>query len=739
MKSGWQLVSGTLVTVLLVAIFGAVSAWAATPIYVRPDGDDDHCNGTTNDPYPGSGGSGLNCAVKTIQKGVDLVDAGGTVIVAAGTYNENVTIGKNLKLLSIAGRDSTTIEGISGFGSLGTIVVTNNTTGVQIGDTDQGFTIIGIDNGNPAVENAAVYFQGNHSNAVIKGNNIVANGDHGLLTEYGATITGFVISNNIFSGKTFVGDEPGGCGFGQQFSIPNVPRQLVVMGNGAGDLSSAKATNITFTNNEVIGTAGGNSNVSGCETTGQGNTLVTLDVANSVISHNVFAGHTRRYGASLRVRRPNTVVVNNFFNGGSPYGIYIAGSLGTMQIACNNIVNHSIAGIFSETATLNAENNWWGDVSGPGPVGTGSGDHVSTKVDFTPWVRVQVPPGVQCGLGGVTDTDNDGLADTLEMGGTGDQDPSTTTDPLDPDTDNDGLLDGEDENHNGRIDTGETDPNNWDTDGDNLCDGSASLPTGTACTTVSKSGRNGEDLDGDESLADRGATETDPTKADTDGDGINDFDDDIPLRPGGGGCFGVAAYSIPTKVTYRPTARRAATRTIVVTIINNSGGPITVPASAFTPQPDEVFTIVRVSPTLPRTILNRRRASFSVLTRVAAGQPPVTTVAPYFNINLDCGVVSSAGVKLTPLELEGVQAEMYNNQLRVEAYGAGISSMQVEFFDLAGRPVMEQESKGNVLVIALPTGATGKPLAKGVYLYVVTVKGYDGSIQRSEVRKLVLR
>ena len=42
------------------------------------------------------------------------------------------------------------------------------------------------------------------------------------------------------------------------------------------------------------------------------------------------------------------------------------------------------------------------------------------------------------------------------------EDPSTTTDPLDADTDDDGLADGEeDPKHNGRVDPGEKDPNRY--------------------------------------------------------------------------------------------------------------------------------------------------------------------------------------------------------------------------------------------------------------------------------------
>ncbi len=81
---------------------------------------------------------------------------------------------------------------------------------------------------------------------------------------------------------------------------------------------------------------------------------------------------------------------------------------------------------------------------------------------------------------GNPDSDGDGIQDGTELGittpvadpdGEGpllgtdtnvfipDADPNTVTDPLDNDSDNDGLLDGEeDENHNGRVDEGESDP-----------------------------------------------------------------------------------------------------------------------------------------------------------------------------------------------------------------------------------------------------------------------------------------
>jgi len=245
----------------------------------------------------------------TIQSGVTNAVAGDVIQVPPGNYTGNVLIDKNLMLESTGGRAVTTITGVSGVGSLGAVMVTNNTTAVTLGGDDKGFKIIGIDNGSPGLENAALYFQGGHTGVQVIDNEIVANGDGGLISEYGATVSGWLIDGNIFSGQTFTGPNPADNGFANQFTTPNVPRQLVLMGNGGGNLATATATNITFTNNQITGTAGG-LNISSQE---QGNQLVTLDVANSTITGNTFQGTTTRFAGSLRVRRPITTISGNSF------------------------------------------------------------------------------------------------------------------------------------------------------------------------------------------------------------------------------------------------------------------------------------------------------------------------------------------------------------------------------------------------------------------------------------------
>ena len=171
-----------------------------------------------------------------------------------------------------------------------------------------------------------------------------------------------------------------------------------------------------------------------------------------------------------------------------------------------------------------------------------------------------------------SDTDGDGLPDGVELGvasktGFGDQDPDTQTDPLDDDTDDDGLLDGEeDTNASGQLDAGESDATVPDTDDDGLSDLEELQQWGTDPQAPDTDGGGVFDIievlfDGtdpnaasDDSDADAdGLSDTfeaafatdpsagaickvqsspgplDPNDADTDGDGLGDGQECLPL------------------------------------------------------------------------------------------------------------------------------------------------------------------------------------------------------------------
>lgn len=247
-------------------------------------------------------------SVARIQEGVNAVNAGGTVYVNNGTFSENVLINKSLTLLSKNGRDATTIEGSDSYGGLGTVQVVSGVNNVQIGDINKGFTIKGFDYALPGIEKAAVYIAGNQTNLKVIGNEIVADGEAGLLTEEPGTLDQITIDNNIFSGKTFSGDY---AGIGNQFSVDNVPRALLYIGQWIDGVTfGTNKTNVTVTNNQFIGTTGG-------VTTGglaSGNTLATIDAVGATVTGNIFAGTTTGNGYSLRTRGENTTVTGNTFD-----------------------------------------------------------------------------------------------------------------------------------------------------------------------------------------------------------------------------------------------------------------------------------------------------------------------------------------------------------------------------------------------------------------------------------------
>jgi hypothetical protein len=131
-------------------------------------------------------------AYTTIQSGIDAASAGDTVLVASGTYNENINFdGKAITVTSSGGAAATTINGGNKPG-LATVTFANGETRSSV---ISGFTITGggdtIFSGN---SDGGVYVSG--GSPTIQGNTVTANYCHDIDVQFGAA----AILNNEVSG-----------------------------------------------------------------------------------------------------------------------------------------------------------------------------------------------------------------------------------------------------------------------------------------------------------------------------------------------------------------------------------------------------------------------------------------------------------------------------------------------------------------------------------------------------------
>lgn len=91
-----------------------------------------------------------------------------------------------------------------------------------------------------------------------------------------------------------------------------------------------------------------------------------------------------------------------------------------------------------------------------------------------------------------------------------------------------------------------------------------------------------------------------------------------------------------------------------------------------------------------------------------------------------------------PITLERVEHRALGSSIRFRAQGTGIAEISVQVFNLAGRAVFVSDWQKGTELHWLALTEEGRPLANGVYLYVLNVRGADGSLTRSRIQKLVI-
>jgi hypothetical protein len=227
-----------------------------------------------------------------------------------------------------------------------------NDAGIRVRGTNgivRDLKVIGFDHPtNPGVEYAALMFRpsGLGSAAAygweVFNCEVVANGEYAILAESNAAIGNLNIHDNIISGKTFVGDNPA---VGNQFTVWNVPRQLVV-------LQGVNTGSNIFSNNTITGTTGGLT-IDGVPSY---NTAVTIDPVGAVVSGNTF-NTVSGTGYALRVRGLSASTTENVTLGESA-GYYILPnhSVGVLITVGTMIANSSKYWVCTQEHTSSATN-----------------------------------------------------------------------------------------------------------------------------------------------------------------------------------------------------------------------------------------------------------------------------------------------------------------------------------------------------------------------------------------------
>jgi parallel beta-helix repeat protein len=302
-------------------------------------------------------------ALNSIQAGLDSCAATDTVLVGPGTYYENLIWPdvQSIVLMSEYGPDTTIIDGDSS----GNVIYIN----VEVDSTTiiDGFT---IQNGGVDGDGGGVYVSGDYS-----------------LENYSPTITNNIVTGNhssaLYGALSCI------------WSSPIIVDNTIIGNHGNGILCYASFGSI-ITGNTITG-----------------NTFngIVSDLSGPVISENTitFNGHRGIECTNCSPRITGNTIEDNTSDGiflfdsystidhctitRNHQGIVIGPTpLSSPEIHYNNIIDNDNYGVLSGDSIyiVNAEYNWWGDASGPGGFGPGTGDEVSEYVDYEPWLTDSV-------------------------------------------------------------------------------------------------------------------------------------------------------------------------------------------------------------------------------------------------------------------------------------------------------------------------------------------------------------
>ncbi len=92
---------------------------------------------------------------------------------------------------------------------------------------------------------------------------------------------------------------------------------------------------------------------------------------------------------------------------------------------------------------------------------------------------------------------------------------------------------------------------------------------------------------------------------------------------------------------------------------------------------------------------------------------------------------------IQPMSIHKLSLSSQSGQFALNLQALGVASTRLQVFNLAGRTLLDQQASGNGLSFRV-LDQHGNRLANGVYLYIVTARGLDGSVWRSDIKKFIV-
>jgi len=356
----------------------------------------------------------------TIQAGLDMCAEGDTVLVASGTYTENIVwpLIDGLVLMSESGPEDTIIDG-GGIERVIACFEVDSLTVIEGFTIQHGYSYRGAGIG---VEYSALTIKNN----IIRENVVY---DHPDWVDGGAGIgclqsTAKIIDNLITHNSCSATGVNGGGGIGiNAHSGPVVVTGNTITDNyamsGAGIIVTNASTpiisNNIIANNDAWRGGGGittkseaaanvfDNEISGNTGAEAGGGIRSVVGDMSIFTRNTVSGNTAPQGAGIYCNEGSQALITQcqiVSNNGD--GVTCS-SYVTPVVNYNNIMDNSGYGLCNlyPTIIIDATMNYWGDASGPyHPTAnpSGSGDEVSDYVDFEPWSTDIITGVVQHGL-----------------------------------------------------------------------------------------------------------------------------------------------------------------------------------------------------------------------------------------------------------------------------------------------------------------------------------------------------